>query len=97
MVGALKHSSGNYTSATLVLAAVMALGAAFACVVLPLISPDSTLLLRREGSSSASPGPEEAGGRSKTASSQHSSVSQDAKAEMRSDGGLQLVPLRSPC
>ena len=42
-MGALKHRTGTYTAATVVLAVVMAAGAAFAAVMLPIISHDSTM------------------------------------------------------
>lgn len=98
VVGTLKHVSGDYKSGTLVLAGVMAVGAAFACVVLPIISPDSALQPRRSGSSSADPVAEQAAGRSpKGGGGSQDGVPHDIKAEASSDGGLQLVPLRSPC
>ena len=99
VVGTLKHVSGDYRSGTLVLAGVMAVGAAFAATVLPIISPDSTLQPKRAGGSGgADSDSQEAAGRSqKSASNRHGSVSRGAKAEARADGGVQLVPLRSPC
>lgn len=97
LLGTLKHISGDYTSGTLVLAGVMAVGAIFAYIVLPIISPDSTLQLKHSGDSAGPQADVTAGRSPKGASGQHGSSSQDAKADMRSDGGLQLVPLRSPC
>lgn len=97
LVGTLKHVSGDYRSGTLVLAGVMAAGAAFAATVLPIISPDSTLQPKRAGGSGgADSDAEQAAGRSPKAG-RRGSVSDDAKADARSDGGVQLVPLRSPC
>ena len=43
LVGALKHSRGDYTVACLFLAVVIAVGAAVAYVVLPIVSDDATL------------------------------------------------------
>ena len=43
IVGALKHSRGDYTEACLFLAAMIALGAVVAYVVLPIVSDDATL------------------------------------------------------
>lgn len=43
VVGALKHSRGDYTEACLFLAFVIALGAAVAYVVLPIVSDDATM------------------------------------------------------
>ena len=43
VVGALKHSRGDYTDACLFLAVVIAFGAAVAYVVLPIVSDDTTL------------------------------------------------------
>ena len=43
VVGTLKHWTGNYTASVLVLAAVMAGGAVFAYLILPVISPDALL------------------------------------------------------
>jgi hypothetical protein len=100
VLGTLKHVSGDYRSGTLVLAGVMAVGAAFACVVLPIISPDSTLQPRHVGGGrGANLGAEEAAGRSPKGGSggQGSVLRDDAKAHARAGGGVQLVPLRSPC
>jgi hypothetical protein len=97
LVGTLKHVSGDYRSGTLVLAGVMAAGAAFAATVLPIISPDSTLQPKgAAGSGGADLESEEAAGRSPKAG-RRGSVSGAAKADARMDGGVQLVPLRSPC
>lgn len=102
LVGALKHRSGDYTIAVLVLAAVMAVGAAFAFVVLPIISPDSTL--QPKGGVVASPQAGELDGDSKAAAAKNggggaefSALSDHDQADARLDGGVQLVPLRSPC
>lgn len=43
VVGALKHSRGDYTEACLFLAFVIAFGAAVAYVVLPIVSDDATM------------------------------------------------------
>lgn len=98
LVGTLKHVSGDYMSATLVLAGIMAVGAVFACILLPIISPDSTLQLRHKNSSSSvSPHTGGTDGGPQDGRIQHGSRSLDGKSELTSNGGLQLVPLRSPC
>ncbi len=43
VVGTLKHWTGNYIASVLVLAAVMAGGAVFAYLILPVVSPDALL------------------------------------------------------
>ena len=43
VLGALKHSQGNYTAASAFLALVMAFGATVACVLLPVVSDDAIL------------------------------------------------------
>ena len=43
VLGAMKHSRGDYTAASAFLALVMAFGATVAFVMLPLVSDDATL------------------------------------------------------
>jgi hypothetical protein len=43
VLGALKHSRGDYTAASAFLSLVMAFGATVACVMLPIVSDDATL------------------------------------------------------
>lgn len=103
-MGALKHSSGDYTIAVLVLAAVMAGGAVFAFFMLPIISPDSTMrppalsdapasadfdAEAAKGSGGGS-GSSDGGG----SSGVYSSLGARAVA---AQSEFQLAPLRSPC
>lgn len=105
LVGALKHSTGDYQDAVLVLAAVMFCGAVFAYFMLPIISPDSTMravavpadvLPDTELGDDAKGGP--AAGRSGGDGGGGAAYSSmGAKAVAAQHGGLQLMPLHSAC